>query len=214
MSKSRPFPLVPRVPGDDDTIIYKITGSSLDNSYLVIGETVHLSAEGIQVVASLDGSYGDQNAYTFVDDEGYDIGGLYGRDDAGQNIVGLRAVDLPAAGDDVLLQLVAVADPATVSTAKAEVTLAAERVGETVDTTISLERDDAGSRIDILTGLANGRVRVGPKLNLLGGSLELCDVYIKGSNFIIKYVDGGTTRYKYLDLSGTGTAWVQSTSEP
>lgn len=36
--------------------------------------------------------------------------------------------------------------------------------------------------------------------------------YTNGSRIGFSYFDGGTTRYKYLDLSGTGTTWQHSTS--
>jgi len=39
-------------------------------------------------------------------------------------------------------------------------------------------------------------------------------VYMRGDRFIIAYNDGGTPRYKYLDLTGTGVTWVHSTSPP
>ncbi len=207
--RRRPFPTGRRGPGDDDTIIYKISGDDL----FVGGETVFISAEGIQVVASLSGNYEDQNGYTFVDDDGIDIGGLYGRDDAGQNVIGLRAADPPGNGDDVLLQLIAEADAG--GSAAARVSIAAERDGESGGTYITVAKDNNSSEIDIIAmDSLNGRVRISPKINLLGASLELCDVYIKSTYFIIKFNDGGTTRYKYLDLSGTGTGWVHSTTEP
>lgn len=38
--------------------------------------------------------------------------------------------------------------------------------------------------------------------------------YFKGSKFILQYNDGGTQRWKYLDLAGTGVTWVHSTSAP
>jgi len=38
--------------------------------------------------------------------------------------------------------------------------------------------------------------------------------YMSGSKFVIVYNDGGTVRYKYLDMSGTGVTWVHSTSAP
>ncbi|MBK7885456.1 MAG: hypothetical protein IPJ81_17950 [Chitinophagaceae bacterium] len=40
------------------------------------------------------------------------------------------------------------------------------------------------------------------------------NLYYKANKFIIQYNDGGTTRYKYLDLTGTGVTWVQTTSAP
>ena len=214
MARKRPFPIVPDSPGDDDTIVYKITGDSFNSQYVVIGETVHLSDDGIQVVASLDGNYGDQNAYTFIDNDGQDIGGLYGRDDSGQNVVGLRAVDPPAKGDDVLLQIVSTADPTAVSTAAAIIQISAERVGEAADTYISLEKDNNSSDIEIMAALASGSVRISPKINLLGSDYTIADVYVKSSKFIIKFNDGGTVRYKYLDLTGTGTTWTHTTSPP
>ena len=216
MTDKRTLPVQPQLPGDDDTIVYKITGggSLTDASYLIVGDTVFLSDEGIQVVASVDGNYDDQNAYTFRDADGRDIGGLYARDDAGQNIVAIRAVDPPAAGDDVLVELEARADPTTISTAAAQVNVQATRVGEATDTVISLSKDDNSSDINIITHATDGRVRIKPRLNLVGASNEVCDVYIKDSYFILRYNDGGTTRYKYLDLSGTGVTWVHSTSEP
>lgn len=38
--------------------------------------------------------------------------------------------------------------------------------------------------------------------------------YVKGDKFIIQYNDGGTVRYKYLDLTGTGITWVHTTTAP
>jgi hypothetical protein len=40
-------------------------------------------------------------------------------------------------------------------------------------------------------------------------------VYLKASkHFVIQYNDGGTTRYKSLDLTGTGVTWAHSTTSP
>ncbi len=39
-------------------------------------------------------------------------------------------------------------------------------------------------------------------------------IYMKDDKFIIQYNDGGTVRYKYLDLTGTGVTWVHTTSAP
>lgn len=38
-------------------------------------------------------------------------------------------------------------------------------------------------------------------------------VYMKGDNFIIQYYDG-TTKYRYIDLTGTDATWQYGTSEP
>jgi hypothetical protein len=40
------------------------------------------------------------------------------------------------------------------------------------------------------------------------------NIYIRNEKFIIQYHDGATVRYKYLDLTGTGTTWTHTTSAP
>jgi hypothetical protein len=39
-------------------------------------------------------------------------------------------------------------------------------------------------------------------------------MYIKSNKVVFEWNDGGTTRYKYLDLTGTGVTWVHDTSAP
>ncbi len=39
-------------------------------------------------------------------------------------------------------------------------------------------------------------------------------IYIRNNNLIIQWNDGGTIRYKYLALSGTGTTWTHTTTAP
>lgn len=39
-------------------------------------------------------------------------------------------------------------------------------------------------------------------------------IYLKSNKLIFQYNDTGTTRYKYLDLTGTGVTWVHSTTPP
>jgi hypothetical protein len=41
-----------------------------------------------------------------------------------------------------------------------------------------------------------------------------CRLYMKADKLVIQYNDAGTTRYKYLDLTGTGVTWVHTTSAP
>ena len=42
----------------------------------------------------------------------------------------------------------------------------------------------------------------------------MCNVYMKADKLIIQYNDGGTVRYKYLSLTGTGVSWVHTTTAP
>ena len=43
---------------------------------------------------------------------------------------------------------------------------------------------------------------------------EEVKIYVKANKLIIMWNDAGTTRYKYLDLTGTGVTWTHTTSEP
>ncbi len=208
----RKFPVTPP-PADEsaDSISYTVDAdlSHYTGATLVVGDTVFLSPEGVEILASTDGNYYVVSAYSFKDADGEEIGGIYGRDDTGQNVIGLRAVDEAGNDDDTVIEIVS----ESTTDAAAEIVIQASRDGEGTDTYISLERS-ADSEIDITTALASGRVRIAPKINLLGASVEMCDIYIKDTYLIIKYVDGATTRYKYLDLSGTGSTWTHATSEP
>ena len=211
---TRKFPVVPQPPESADEISYSVDVElqlqHFTGSTLVIGDTLFLSDEGVEILASTDGSYYAVNAYSFMTVDKEEIGGMYGRDDAGQNVVGFRVIDEAENDDDTVLEI---ASTSTTS-ANATVTIQANRESESTDTYIYLERGDSASEIDLITNAASGRVRIRPRINLLGESLEICDIYIVGSNFVIRYLDGGTTRYKYLDLSGTGVTWTHSTTEP
>jgi hypothetical protein len=39
-------------------------------------------------------------------------------------------------------------------------------------------------------------------------------IYVKGTKLIVRYNDGGTHRYKYMELTGTGTSWTHTTTAP
>jgi hypothetical protein len=39
-------------------------------------------------------------------------------------------------------------------------------------------------------------------------------MYMKGDKLILRYMDGSTTRYKYMPLNGTSTTWVHTTTAP
>lgn len=40
------------------------------------------------------------------------------------------------------------------------------------------------------------------------------NIYVKGGKLVVQYDDGGTVRYKYLDLTGSGVTWVHTTAAP
>ncbi len=208
----RSFPTTPApLSDDDDHISYRVDFelSRFSGSTLVVGDTVFLSDEGVEILAGSDGSYDAVNAYSFIDSERDEIGGMYGRDDSGQNVVGFRVIDQAQKGDDTLLQIASTStDEATAS-----IDIIANRAGESGGASISLQQGESTSEIDILAD-AGGRVRIGRKLNLLGASLELCDLYIKDTYLIIAYDTGSQIYYKYLDLAATSPTWTHSTAEP
>ncbi|MFZ0544966.1 MAG: hypothetical protein WAM60_05990 [Candidatus Promineifilaceae bacterium] len=39
-------------------------------------------------------------------------------------------------------------------------------------------------------------------------------LYIRNGKLVVQYDDGGTVRYKYLDLTGTGVTWTHTTTAP
>jgi hypothetical protein len=207
----RKFPVTPQPAESEGGINYSV-GIELNRftgSTLVIGDTVFLSDDGVEVLASTDGSYYSVNAYSFIDSDNEEIGGMYGRDDSGQNVVGFRAVDIAENGDDTLVQIASTCE----SGATASASITANQDGVSGSASITLEQGDSTSEVDILAD-SDGRVRIGRKLNLLGASAELCNVYIKGTNFIIHYDNGALNKYFYKDLDGTAATWNYSTTEP
>ncbi len=46
------------------------------------------------------------------------------------------------------------------------------------------------------------------------GSGNESNIYLKADKLVLQFNDGGTIRYKYLDLTGTGVTWVHTTSAP
>jgi hypothetical protein len=207
----RSYPGVPEESEDDSlSISYNESATNLKSQ--VIGETVFISVDGIEVLASESGSFDSVHGYTFIDADDQEIGGAYARDDSGQNIVGFRVVDEAANGDDTALYLTSECESSATST----INIAADVDGQTTDTYIAFTKiSTTRSDIDINTDETVGRVQIRPKLRMRGADAgDWCDVYIKDSYFIIKYLDGATFRYKYLDLSGTGATWTHSTAEP
>lgn len=57
------------------------------------------------------------------------------------------------------------------------------------------------------------RLRETTRTPPVGGS-DAFHMYIKDDKLIIQFTDGATTRYKYLDLTGTGVTWQHTTTAP
>jgi len=204
----RQFPVTNQPEDQEGGISYSV-GIELNRftgSTLVIGDTVFLSDEGVELLASTDGSYYAVNAYSFIDSDRDEVGGLYGRDDNGQNLVGLRVIDEANKGDDTVMQIISTAQ----SGAEAKVTITANQEGGD-STALIIQQDDSNSKI---TMLADTYLMLGRKVMLVGAGSEICDVYITSTYFVIRYNTGGGYYYKYLDLSSTSPTWQHSTSEP
>ena len=212
MTRERAFPIQSDQGGDDSTLVYKVLQSTFDGAYVVVGDTVFLSDEGIEILHG-DGTYASQNAYSIVDDDHNDLGGLYGHHDTTKpsTALTLQVNDEEGEGSDLTLYLRSFADPTADSGVNSLVSIQADRVGEATNTFVRVFKDDVSSYVQLY---AAGQIQIKPKIGLVGASGESCSVYMKGSYYIIKYDDSGTIRYKYLDLSGTGVTWVHSTSEP
>ena len=215
-NKKRQFPVTPAPAESEGSTSYSIGFelSRFSGATLVVGDTVFLSDDGVQVLANVLETDDPTNAYSFIDDDGKDIGGLYGRADPAQNVISLRVIDEAETGDTMIVNVSAIANDSDEPTATAVVNFDASIAGEAVDTAVTLTRNDTTSSIDITAGGPNGRVRITPKLNLLGADLTQGTIYVKGSKLIFYHHDGTSARYKYLDLAGTSTTWTYSATEP
>jgi hypothetical protein len=212
----RPFPVATQPDDREGGTTYSVGFelSRFTGATLVVGETVFLSDDGVSVLANVLETDDPTNAYSFIDAEGKEIGGLYGRDDPTQNVISLRAVDTTGAGEAMIVNVTAIADDDNEPTATATVSFDARISGEATDTAVTLTRNNTTSSIDLTAKGPNGRVRITPKLNLLGADLSQGTIYVKGSKLILHHHDGISDRYKYIDLAGTSAAWSYSASEP
>jgi hypothetical protein len=67
--------------------------------------------------------------------------------------------------------------------------------------------------IHMRSGMRLARYSSTPSLSGLASNGDSA-LYMKDSKLILAYNDGGTVRYKYLDLAGTGVTWVHTTTAP
>ncbi len=81
---------------------------------------------------------------------------------------------------------------------------------------VDIVADDIGADL-----IQTNQLDIGNKVKLLTASAQLPEsesddvaVYVKGGKLIFAYDDGGTVRYKYLDMTGTGVTWTHTTSAP
>ena len=70
-----------------------------------------------------------------------------------------------------------------------------------------------GHLLHMRSGMRLARYTSAPPLSGLSSNGD-CALYMKDSKLVVAYNDGGTMRYKYLDLAGTGVTWQHSTTAP
>ena len=107
---------------------------------------------------------------------------------------------------------------------------------QSVGTTGNFRIYDSTGSVSVVDITSGGNVGIGtssPTTSLHLGSVSACisinehvstpaapspgsqaNIYIKGDKLVLQFDDGGTVRYKYLDLTGTGVTWVHSTTAP
>lgn len=167
------------------------------------------------------------SAYTFVDGNGEVLKGLYGWVGLAHHSMVLEASAVAGTNTNIWISAYAPIEE------DATVTISAEE--EDYDQSyIRVKSGSAGTGTIILNpveyvlvsqgdlrlsygGIVIGSSSIDPPnrtLVLAQPSANQVDVYIKNDNLIFKFYDGGTTRYKYLDLTGSGATWQHATTEP
>jgi len=68
-----------------------------------------------------------------------------------------------------------------------------------------------GDRLEVNGGM---RLQMLTATPAIGGSAASVNVYAKGDKLIFAYNEGGTVRYKYITMTGTGIGWSYSATEP
>ena len=79
----------------------------------------------------------------------------------------------------------------------------------TTSGSITLSADD-GDGFVIIDGAIEPRTINTPS----APANSISRIYQRGTKLIVQYGDSGTTRYKYLELSGTGATWTHTTTAP
>jgi hypothetical protein len=75
---------------------------------------------------------------------------------------------------------------------------------------VGIGTDTPGSKLDV-----NGAVTLEPAGTPSSpAQSNEARIYIRNNKFIIQFNDGGTVRYKYLGLTGTGVTWQHTTVAP
>lgn len=77
---------------------------------------------------------------------------------------------------------------------------------------VGVKNEDPSTELDINGAITLQELSSTPSATPVNGSEA--QIYVKADKLIVRYNDGGTTRYKYLSLAGTSTTWTHTTSAP
>jgi hypothetical protein len=181
-----------------------------------------IDADGISIEAS--GSYSVDRAYTFHDGSG-DVWGVYGRFNSLEQEVQIR--NNPTGSRDGVISFFS-------ESGTGDAIFRVETSVNEIDPALFIIQSVEGSpgRSEIFMQVdkleLNRTALVITSLNHFPATPQShhiylysdddggddVEIYFKSPFLVYKYDDAGTTRYKYLDMSGTGVTWVHSTVAP
>lgn len=181
----------------------------LDTDGRVVAGPFAIDGNGIQLV--IDDAYDTDKALRLMDVAGQRVGELTGYGGSSMARVELRA--RRPANDDAETTLVLESRYKSLSAgagfAQMELMCRADADTTRADqTSVFLYRDRVLG--DRFIEFAADEMRFTAKG---GGSMDYA-MYVKGDYFIIRFKDGGVTRYKYIDLSTNSVTWQYGTAEP
>lgn len=174
---------------------------SIENGVVSLGD------DGIQIES--EGSFLNDNAYKFVDENGDVFAAFMALADPDLDLNWAQTVTTSSQNG-----LTSNYNTLSAVGSFARASMVVDRSALTDNGEVELIQGSSGTRVNFknvewlrLTEAANS-----PGINPTQGT-EL-NLYMKGDKLVIQFNDGGTMRYKYLDLTGTGVTWQHSTTAP
>lgn len=76
---------------------------------------------------------------------------------------------------------------------------------------VGIGTDTPDTRLDVNGGVTVQEVSTTPANPSDGTEARM---YIKGDKFIVQFNDGGTIKYRYMDLTSTNADWIYTTTAP
>jgi hypothetical protein len=202
----------------DPTIVFTPTGATIEG--LVWAGGANLSSSGLRLTTGtadanrlrweVAGAGGSKSMDIFATESGVDYYGYVSMQDPGttptsRNLI--MGVEPENGGAYLSVRKVGLAGASSITARLENATDEFKIVG---DSTTNFTIRGTGQLITSSYFTVN-ELTDNPSFPAAGAA---CNVYMKGDKFVIQYRDGTTTRYKYLDLTGTGVTWTHSTTAP